>query len=688
MKKGMLVVMKEKNNKKFIIGTIVLIAIVAIVVAIVSVSSAKEKPEDVWQNFISKLNEKDYEGMYELLSNQSKTNITKDDFIKRNKNIYEGIDAYDIKISVNKDKIKKENGVTNIPYEESMSTSAGTINFENTAKLVKEEKTYKINWSSSYIFPQLRDSDKVRVSTIKSLRGEILDRNNNKLAENGKIASVGIVPGKLGENKEQNIQAISEITGVSTDYINSQLSASYVKEDTFVPVKKISDTDTDKKEKLLQIPGVMITKVDGRVYPLGEEAAHLIGYVQPINAEELKEKEGKGYNSSSIIGKAGLEKAYEDKLRGIDGTEIYIADENGNKIKELAKQEKKDGEDVKLTIDSNLQKQIYSQMKNDKGLFVVMKPKTGELLATVSTPTFDSNDFVIGLTTDEWNTLNNDTNKPLFNRFAQTYCPGSTFKPITGAIGLTTGKIDANEDYGYTGTSWKKDESWGNYKITTLTAYDGPKNLLNGLLHSDNIYFAKSALKIGADTLAENLNKLGFNETLDFPLNLGKSQYANNNGTKIEGETKLADSGYGQGSILVNPIHMASIYSAFANNGDMIKPYIEYKETKTPEIYKKSVFTEEAANTIKNDLIQVVENKEGTANDMKIPGITIAGKTGTAELKKSSDDTESGTLGWFDCFTIDKQDGNDLLIVSMVENTQNNSDGGSHYLIKKIRTLF
>ena len=183
------------------------------------------------------------------------------------------------------------------------------------------------------------------------------------------------------------------------------------------------------------------------------------------------------------------------------------------------------------------------------------------------------------------------------------------------------------------------------------------------------------------------MDKLGFNEQLEFPLTLAKSQYAANNGTSIEGETKLADSGYGQGDILVNPIFMASVYSAFANDGNMIKPYIEYDESKKGTIYKENAFTAEAANTIRDDLIQVVENPAGTAHDMQMPGVTIAGKTGTAELKKSSDDKESGTLGWFDCFTTDREEGNNLLIISMVENVQDNSQGGSHYLIRKIRTL-
>lgn len=676
-----------KNKKTVIIAIVIILAIAVIAGVIFIINKNAPKPEETLSAYISLLNDQKYEEMYNMISENSKTQISQEDFIKRNKNIYKGIDAYDIKVTPSE--TTKDGKTYSIKYDESMSTSAGTITFTNTAKLVKENKEYKISWASSMIFPELRATDKVRVSTLSAKRGEILDRNGEKLAENGTISSVGIVPGKLGENKEQNISKISELTGVSTDYINTQISASYVKDDTFVPIKKVSADNTELKNQLLEIPGIKITSVDARVYPLGEEAAHLIGYVQAISAEELKQKEGKGYNSSSIIGKAGLEQAYEDTLRGVDGTEIYIADENGNKLKTLATQEKKDGTDVKLTIDSLIQKNLYDQMKTDKGFFVVMNPTTGELLATVSTPSYNSNDFVLGMTTDKWNELNNDESKPLYNRFLQSYCPGSTFKPITAAIGLTSEKLTTDTTFDYSGLKWQKNSSWGDVYITTLTAYNGPKNIANALIHSDNIFFGQAAMQIGKDTFCAGLDKLGFNEDIDktikFPLTFKKSQYSNSEKADMN-EKQLADSGYGQGNILVNPIHMASIYSAFANNGNMVKPYIEYK-TENTEYLKENVFTSDAANTVKNDLIQVVENPEGTATDMKIPGVTIAGKTGTAELKNTSTDTESGTLGWFDCFTVGYNN-NDMLIIGMVENTQNNSSGGSHYVIKKIRSLF
>lgn len=673
------------KNKKVLVGIIsVVLILIAIVTVIIIMNRNNNKPQEALATYISLINEQKYEEMYNMISENSKTEISQEDFVKRNKNIYEGIDAVNINTEIVE--IKKEKGITKISYNESMSTSAGNISFSNTAKIVKENKEYKINWSSSMIFPELRNTDKVRVSTLEAKRGEILDRNDSKLAYNGTISTVGIVPGKLGENKEESITKISELTGVSINYINTQLSASYVKDDTFVPIKKVAADNTELKDKLLQISGIKIASTEARVYALGEEAAHLIGYVQPINADELKERAGKGYNSNSLIGKSGLEFAYEDTLRGIDGKEIYIEDENGNRLKTLAKQDKKDGTDVKLTIDSSIQKQLYNQMKEDKGFFVVMEPKTGELLACVSTPSYNSNDFVLGLTNSQWEELNNNENKPLYNRFLQSYCPGSTFKSITAAIGLTTGKLTTDTTFSYSGLKWQKDKSWGSDYVTTLTAYSGAKNVKNALIHSDNIFFAQAAMQIGKEIFCENLDKLGFNEQLEFPLTLKKSQYSNSD-KAMTTEKKLADSGYGQGDILVNPIHMASIYSAFANNGNMVKPYIEYNDGKTT-ILKENVFTVDAANIVKDDLIQIVENPEGTANDMKINGLTIAGKTGTAELKNSMDDNESGTLGWFDCFTINNPSGKDMLIISMVENTQNNSDGGSHYLIKKIRTLF
>lgn len=668
-------------NKKIVIGIVVTIIVIVFAVAggVIAYRMTRDtsKPEDVLIKYVGYVNEQNYEEMYKLLTNDSKEQISKEDFITRNKNIYEGIDMTDMKIEITN--VTEENSKTYvISYNQSMNSEAGKIEFENTANVIKDKELgYQLNWKSSLIFPNLSSTDKVRIKTISAERGSIVDKNGNMLAGLGTVSSVGIVPGKLGENKDENIEKIANLLGTTADSINKTLSASWVKDDTFVPLKKIQVDSIELKEQLLQIPGIKITSTKSRVYPLGEASAHLVGYVQNITADELKANRGKGYTSTSVIGKAGLEKQYEERLKGKDGLEIYIEDSDGKRKKDIAKIDVQNGETIKLTIDSTMQSKLYNELKNDAGFFVVMHPNTGALLALVSTPSYDPNDFTLGLSTEKWNAIKDNENKPMLTRYLQSYCPGSTFKAVTGAVGLTTGKLSTSDTFSYSGLSWKKD-GWGQYDITTLTAYSGPKNLENAMIHSDNIYFAQAALQIGAKSFTSGLKQIKFGENIDFTLGNIKSQYTNNG--EISNEKVLADSGYGQGEILVNPIHMASIYSAFANDGNMIKPYLE-EGTETSYLVE-GAFTKEAANTIKEDLIQVVENQEGTAKDMRVQGRTIAGKTGTAELKGSKD-AEADVLGWFDCFTSDN-DSNQLLVISMVENGR--SLGGSHYLINKIKT--
>ena len=590
-------------KKKAVIISVVAVAVIALItVAILVLSKEKQNPEEILKIYFAYIEKQNYEEMYNMVH----SNTDKEEFLKRNKNIYEGIHAKKIKIEITS--IQNEKKKVIITYLTKMNTSAGDVEFENTAKLSKDDsKKYKIEWSSNLIFPELNNDYKVRVSNTEGKRGSILDRNGNILAE----------------------------------------------------------TKTNRK------------------YPYKDITAHITGYVQGITAEELESKAEKGYNAHSIIGKTGLEQVYEERLKGKDGLKIYIEDNNGNIVKTIAETKGNDGEDIKLTIDINLQTKLYEKIKNDKGFFVVMNPQTGEILALVSTPSYDPNKFVTGMTNNEWNSISTNEAKPLFTRFISTWCPGSTFKPITGAIGLTTGNLSEDDEFNYSGLAWQKDSSWGDHKITTLTAYSEKKNLKNALIHSDNIYFAQAVLKVGEKTFTEGLDKIKFNEDIDFELDTNKSTYSNSE--RIEREATLADSGYGQGQLLVNPIHMASIYSAFVNEGNMVKPYIEYKENREKEYLVKNAFSKEAANIIREDLIQVVESPTGTAHDLKVNGVKLAGKTGTAELKASKEE-KGKTLGWFNCFTVDEELDKSMLIVSMVED--GGSNGGSRYLKKIIRTLF
>ena len=675
---------------------IIIISVVAIILVIIAVvigiyfyisNQPKNNPEDVVSTYAQYIVDQNYEEMYNLISENSKAQTSQEDYINRNKNIYEGIEIANFAINITSVE-KGDNNTVKVSYNNSMDTMAGHVEFANSMTLsLDDNKEYKINWSSNLIFPSLNNSDKVRVKTIEAERGSILDRNGEYLATNGTASQIGLVPGRMNEQtKDADISKIAELLNMTVESINNSLSASYVKDDTFVPLKTVSKDETDLKNTLLEISGIKIIDSEERIYPLGESASQLVGYIQPISAEELAEKADEGYTSSSLIGKYGLERYYEDTLRAVNGAEIYIEDSEGNKKTSIVTLDAKDGTDVKLTIDSTLQQQIYEQFKEDESAVVEINPKTGEVLALVSCPSFDSNDFSLGMTTADYNALTQDTQNPLFNRYLATYAPGSSFKPIVGAIGLTNGSFTADENFGTSGTRWQNDSSWGDFYITTLTTYSGPANLRNALIYSDNIYFAKAALKIGSDKFIESLKNLGFNENIEFPQTISKSSYSNSEG--FTNETQLANSGYGQGEMLVNPIHMAMMYSAFVNEGNMIMPYIEYKENASSAnatYYKEGVFTKEAADTIRDDLIQVVENPGGTAHSAQIEGKTIAGKTGTAEIKDSKDDTEGTEIGWFNAFTVNETDENSRLIISMVENVK--GKGGSHYLLPKVKAI-
>ncbi len=419
-----------------------------------------------------------------------------------------------------------------------------------------------------------------------------------------------------------------------------------------------------------------------RQYSLRDAAAHLIGYVQSVTAEDLEEHAGEGYTANSVIGRSGMEGLFDKELKGQNGCRIYIADSEGKEKEELACIQVQHGQNVKLTIDATLQTALYEQFKEDKSCSVAMNPYTGEVLALVSTPSYDDNDFIMGLSSEQWTVLNEDENKPMYNRFRQVWCPGSTFKPITAAIGLESGAIDPTEDYQNVGLSWQKDGSWGSYYVTTLHVYE-PVVLENALIYSDNIYFAKSALKIGVEEMQNSLMNLGFNEELPFEIKMAESQYSNTE--KVETEIQLADSGYGQGQVLVNPLHMACIYSAFCNEGNVITPYLLYQKELKSEYWIPDAFSADVVNQVLGGTIKVVNDSNGTGFLAHRQDVVLAGKTGTAEIKVSKKDTSGTELGWFAIYTAEKTVERPILIISMVEDVKER--GGSDYVVEKDRLV-
>ena len=588
-------------------------------------------------------------------------------FVEKYKEIYDDIGANNIQVKI----LDEKNDI--VKYQISIDTVAGIIEYKNKIGIRNEQ----IQFNNNLIMKDYKDGCKIKVTTYNpEKRGRILDRNGKVLAEDGKGYSVGLVKGKL--NGENDYGQIAKYLETDVETIQKKMSASWIKDDSFVPIKTVSEITKNGLvyNGILNISGVKISTVGIRTYPYDKVASHVVGYVQNVNAEDLKKHKNEGYNSTSVIGRSGIEAVYEKQLRGSSSGKIDLVDKNDKVIENLCALEiDKSPQDITLTIDIDLQQSLYNEYQNDKSASVALNPQTGEVLALVSTPSYSNNDFVLGLSTDKWNALNNDSNQPMMSRYKQTYTPGSTMKPITAAIGLETKTIDPDKDLGAK-DKWQKDSSWGSYYVTTLHA-PSPNNLKNAITYSDNVYFARSALNIGKDNLFKYYKNLKIGEKIPFELALNKSQYINKN--QKANDQLIGDSGYGQGQILMNPLQLASIYSAFVNNGSIYRPHlVEQGE----QMWIQRVFSDKTVKTIKEDLINVIADEKGTGHAIYRDNVILAGKTGTAEIKQSQSDTTGTELGWFTVMTTDSKQ--PLLITTMVEDVKDR--GGSGYVVEHTKT--
>lgn len=637
----------KKNIAKIGIKTKIF-AFLLVVVAIIMIYSNFSSPARVIRAFYKNVNNHKYEELYNLVE----TDMSKEEFTNKMKSVYDGMEVSSawVTISIN----LKNSDVVNLKYVTNLSTVAGKLTFSNKSTLVKVNGKYKIKWDNSFLYPKLKNNQKIRVSTLKAKRGAIYDRNKNILAKDAKAYSIGIVAGKI--KSDDDLRAMSKLLNITYKDIKAELAKPYVVDGTFVHLKNIDREQQELKTALLKIPAVKIIDYDIREYPYNEKLSTLLGFVQNDD------------------GKSGLELTFNSQLKGLNGCEIYV-DDDGINVETILKKDRINGKNIDLTIDVKLQELIYEKFKDVESATVAMNYTTGEILALVSTPSYETNKISLGISDNEWNEIVNNKKKPLFTRFLSKYTPGSTMKPIVAAIGLDTDSFTDTENFGKSVKSWQKDSSWKDFYVTTLEVYNGESNLEKALIHSDNVYFAKAALKIGKSLFKQELDRYGFNKPLNFEQNTDISVYGN-----IDSEAKLAVSGFGQGEMEVNPIFMAKIYSAFANNGNAVTPYILQKEgNEQNTVNSVNLIKPLNANKIKNDLKKVID--EGTGKLAKIDGKNLYGKTGTAEIKMTKDDKSGEEIGWFNVF-----DDNRLLIVNMVENAKKLN--GSKFSVKNLREVF
>ncbi|MGM7719769.1 penicillin-binding transpeptidase domain-containing protein [Metabacillus sp. Hm71] len=631
-------------NKKRLIFLILLIAVCSI---LLFGCSNERKQAEAFEQFSDLLSNQEYHKLYDLLSTESKEYITEEDFVTKYSNIYSGIQARDLKIV--KNEIERENNV--IPFSLEMDTAAGKVNRSDyQLRLVKEDGEWKLQWDESLIFPAMEKGDKVRVRTIKATRGSILDRNDYPLAKDGDFKTVGVNPAVFDKhNREEKIRELAALLDISEENIKKKLDENS-NPNYFVPIVDL--LPDDEKVGMLQErgeDGIFINNKNSRIYADHEAFGRLVGYIGSITAEELEKKKEKGYHSTSLIGKAGLEQVYEETLRGIDGAEIYIERE-GLREETIAKQEPQNGRDLQLSIDFDLQMNIYDEMKGAKGSAAAVQPTTGEVLALVSSPSYNSNRYTTYITREEQQRREESQFADEENRFSKLYSPGSVFKLMTAATGLEKGTIDPEKQIAINARSWKKDSSWGNYSITRVNDQTAV-NLKAAVKHSDNIYFAMSALDLGSDAFIAGAKKFGIGDELDVGYPLSKSQISNDG--SISREILLADSGYGQGEIMVTSLHIALAYSALSNDGHIMAPSLIQTKGHKAEIWKESAISAEHLATLQQALSAVIQEQGGTASAANIEGVQLAGKTGTAEIKASQADEDGTENGWFVATDID-----------------------------------
>ncbi|MBF0724949.1 penicillin-binding transpeptidase domain-containing protein [Enterococcus gallinarum] len=619
----------------------------------------QNQAEKVVHSFIENLSKNKFDNLPSLILSDSaeRNGYTNDQVAEKYQTIFSGIDAANIKGS----KITLSDDVKNadyqFTYQLSLTTSLGEIkdlNYSGTIKFEKDQP--KIDWAPNLIFPDMAGQDKVSISVDEAVRGEIVDRNKTPLAANGTLYQLGVIPGQLGdgEDKESRIKAIAKQFDLTEKAIQQALDQSWVQDDYFVPLKIVEPT--------ADLPtGASIQETAGRTYPLGEAAAQLIGYVGDITAEDVEKDDTLASNGK--IGRSGLEAAFDKELRGKNGGKIAITDEKGTERKALIETKKTDGKTIQLTIDAKAQKIAFDSLKDQAGSTVVTEPTTGDLLVLASSPSFDPNKMTNGISQEDYDAYQNNKDLPFISRFATGYAPGSTFKTITAAIGLDNGTINPETVLSINGLKWQKDSSWGDYFVTRVSDV-ASVNLRNALVYSDNIYMAQQTLAMGEDKFRAGLEKFIFGEELDLPIAMNPAQISNDK--SFNSEILLADTGYGQGELLINPIQQAAMYSVFANQGSLVYPRLVMgAETKT----KKELISPETISLINEDLKAVVTDENGTAHSLAALGLPLAAKTGTAEIKEKQD--EKGQENSF-LFAFDAQN-QKYLMVSMLEDRQENS---------------
>lgn len=493
--------------------------------------------------------------------------------------------------------------------------------------------------------------NQMSIIPIAPPRGVILDRNGVLLAENIPVYVLEITPERV-KNLKRTLAKLQELLPSITDDDIDSFNKARSQNRSFVPIPiklKLSQEEVATfASNQYHFPGVSIKARLMRHYPLGEITAHALGYVGRINIQELKQVNATNYRATNFIGKAGVEKYYEDVLHGKVGYQMVETDVSGRTLRVINKLNPHSGAKLYLSIDSRLQEAAYNALKDKRGAVIVINSHNGEILALVSSPSFDPNLFVSGVSKKDYKILSNALQRPLFNRAVRgVYPPASTIKPFVGLAGLDKGFI----------TTTTEIYDPGKYKLPTSShIYRDWKKTGHGVINF------KRAITVSCDTFFYQLgNKMGISNIEDMLVKFGLGQlthvdlYEEANGVVPSARWKKQAKGIswypgdtlisaiGQGFMLATPLQMANATASLSQHGQRFRPHLLIKtvnsDTNEGEKYKPieeyPIYLRDESNwdVVIDAMHSVLTSNEGTGYRFgRNPPYPVAGKTGTAQV--------------------------------------------------------
>jgi penicillin-binding protein 2 len=503
---------------------------------------------------------------------------------------------------------------------------------------------------------QLAERNRIKTIPVLAPRGKLLDRDGRVIVDNESAYTLFLTRENL---KPEDVDPIAKGLSLDPEDLRARLKR-FQSRPKYVPilvkqdltpaeiafVESHRDTDTFPEMELIQN--------QRRLYPQGGLAAHVIGYVGEVSDQELNSTEFAKYAQGEIVGKAGIERQYNDQLTGLDGQRRVVVDSVGREREVLESTEATPGSSLQLTLDLDLQAVAELALEGKRGAAVALDPRTGEVLAMVSRPAYDPNAFATHVSAEYWKQLTTGDDNPMLNRAIQAqFAPGSTFKPIVALAGLETGAIDEHETFHCPGGA----TFYGRYFKCWAPHGHGNVDVHHGIVQSCDVYFYNLGNRLGIDAIAQyaEMAGLGKKTGIDLPgeaegvMPSTKWKLRTQREKWYAGETISV--AIGQGAVTVTPLQLASAIGGIVSEGAWFRPHLV--KTAAPLEPRRGDLKPENVNAIVEGMYGVV-NEGGTGAASRIEGIEFSGKTGSAQrisndLRKSGklDKTEDLDNGWF-----------------------------------------